>query len=261
MTTALAYAFIPPYSCGQDPEGNDIPSCNTTPSATPCCSKENNFGWRYLILTIGSVTALIFILRFVVFRFRESPKYLLYRGHDEKAAAVLQSIAKFNRQSCRVTIETFESLESDDDSQGSGAAMLGGGVKQLQASWAQKFRMELERYKLLFENFQIARLTVLVWLIYACDYWGFTLAGTYVPYIVKAKNSDLGITIQETYRDYIYIYLPGIAAVLIAVYLYDLIRGGRQITMILSSTLMAVSLFIFATLNSPASNIGLNVME
>lgn len=256
VTSALAYAFIPNYSCEKG-----LLSCNNPAHGPVCCSKDLNFGWRYLLLTIGSITALVFISRFVLFRFRESPKFLLYRGRDDKAAAVLQSIAKFNRQECRVTAATFEALTGDDDSQSSGAAMLGGGAKQLHATWREKLRLEGDRYKMLFSSFTMSRLTVLVWLIYACDFWGFTIAGAFVPKILASKGEALGQDLQETYRQYIYIYLPGIPAVLFSVYLYDLIRGGRQIAMIISSALMAVSLFIFATVNTPASNVGLNVME
>ena len=223
---------------------------------------ENNWGWRYVLLTIGSITVFIFILRFVVFRFQESPKFLLYRGQDEKAAAVLQKVAGFNKQETSISLATFESLAGEGDSVDSGAPMLGGGKKQLQASTWEKVKLELARYKLLFNSVAMTRLTTLIFLIYICDYWGFTVAGFYLPTIVAAKNSAAGATsLEDTYRSYVYIYLPGIVGVILGVLCYELPRIGRQTTMIFSSALMAVSLFLFSAINTFASNIGLNVME
>jgi hypothetical protein len=59
--------------------------------------------------------------------------------------------------------------------------MLGGGAKQLQTTWAEKLRLEGDRFKILFSSVQMTRLTLLVWLTYICDYWGFTVAGKTSP--------------------------------------------------------------------------------
>lgn len=58
-----------------------------------------------------------------------------------------------------------------------------------------------------------------------------------------------------------YIYLPGIVGVLVGVLGYDLPRVGRKYSMVISSGLMAASLFIFSVVNTEASNIGINAME
>ena len=140
-------------------------------------------GWRYLLFTIGGITLGVFFLRFVVFRFQESPKYLLYRGQDEKAIQVLHNIAKFNKRESTITTEVFAALTDEDSSMGSGNSshrpILGGGSKQTNSSFADKVKLELARYKLLFATATMARLTILVWLIYAFDYWGFSVAGTF----------------------------------------------------------------------------------
>lgn len=132
-------------------------------------------GWRYLY-TLGAITLLVFFLRFVVFRFQESPKFLLYRGMDEKAVQVLHNVARKNGMTCSLTLENLKALESEFDA-GRGNPMLGGGAKQLQTTWTQKVNLELDRFKILFSNFWMVRLMALTWLTYICDYWGFTVAG------------------------------------------------------------------------------------
>lgn len=138
-------------------------------------------GWRYLLFTLGAICLFVFFMRFVVFRFQESPKYLLYRGKDEKAVQVLHNIAKFNGRRSTVTMAVFAALTDEDSSVGSaetGKPILGAGSQQLKASFGEKLKIELVRYKLLFANAAIARLTILVWITYMFDYWGFSIAGT-----------------------------------------------------------------------------------
>ena len=117
----------------------------------------------------------VFLLRFVAFRFQESPKYLLYRGHDQKAADVIQKIAKFNHQTSSVSLESFESCGIEEVHVD--GPTLGAGDIQRKASMLTKLKLELDRFKVLFSTFAMARVTSLIWLTYICDYWGFTVAG------------------------------------------------------------------------------------
>jgi hypothetical protein len=67
------------------------------------------------MITLASITLFIFILRFVVFRFRESPKFLLAKGHDAHALDVIHAIAKFNKMPLpQLTLEDFAALEWAD---------------------------------------------------------------------------------------------------------------------------------------------------
>lgn len=281
---AIAYGFIPKYSCDPDftvtnDDGLVLKSCNITPPGEPCCRKADNMGWRYLMFTLGSITLGIFFLRFVVFNFKESPKFLVYRGQDAKAIGVLQHVAKVNKRECGVTLADFEALTAEDASTNSGTELFGSGDKQQNLSLLQKVKLEFVRYGMLFKGWQMARLTLLVWLIYICDFWGFSLAGEsrvlprsfdfrtnnasgyYLPSIFAAKNGELGLSIETTYRNYLAIYTPGIVAVVLGSMMYKVPVFGRQVTMLLSAALMAVSIFVFSAVNSQPANIGLNMME
>jgi MFS family permease len=185
ICSVIAYGFIPNYSCSPNFSEGDIalPSCKAVSAGEACCSRESNMGWRYLLFTLGGITLLVFFLRFVIFRFQESPKFLLYRGNDEKAVQVLHNVAKFNKRTCGLTLEALQAIERDYDSLHSNEPMLGGGAKQLKTTWIQKLKLEGDRFKILFSNPQMTRLTLLVWLTYICDYWGFTVAGTSTSYL------------------------------------------------------------------------------
>jgi hypothetical protein len=66
-------------------------------SGEPCCSISSNYGWRVCCGVLGAVTLTVFIARFFLFTFLESPKYLIGRGKEEEAIEVLHRIARFNR--------------------------------------------------------------------------------------------------------------------------------------------------------------------
>ena len=56
------------------------------------------------MFALGGLTLLMWFVRFFVFRFHESPRYLIGRGQDEEAVEVIHKIAKFNGKADRCTI-------------------------------------------------------------------------------------------------------------------------------------------------------------
>jgi hypothetical protein len=76
-------------------------SCQTN---TTSCTRANNMGWRYLVFTLGGLTLILWFVRFFVFRFHESPRYLIGKGRDEEAVEVIHKIAKFNGRAERCTL-------------------------------------------------------------------------------------------------------------------------------------------------------------
>ena len=124
-------------------------------------------GWRYTLLCLGALCLVIFFLRFVVFDFQESPKYLLYRNKDEKAVKVLHHIAKFNGRESGITVETFQTLDKEDRYNSSGVASdptLEDEALERKKTWKELVKLEFIRYKILFSTFTMARLTILIWI-------------------------------------------------------------------------------------------------
>ncbi|KAK0130044.1 hypothetical protein ONS96_000582 [Cadophora gregata f. sp. sojae] len=269
VCSGIAYGFIPKYSCAAD-----LPSCRSSSLAPgeACCRKADNYGWRYLMFTLGGIALGVFLLRFVLFTFQESPKYLIGRGRDEDAMKVLHNVAKVNGYECRLSMDDFRALEashgarSPSSPNGSGDAMLKDGVPGQTAVTAkppflQQIKNEFARIKILFSTSALTRLTILVWIIYAFDYWAFSVAGSFLPTILLRKNSKINVSVSETYRDYVIIYLPGIVGVALGSLMVYVPRIGRKWAMVFSAAMMGISLFLFSTVNTQASNIGFNLME
>ncbi|WVR07599.1 hypothetical protein IAU60_004641 [Kwoniella sp. DSM 27419] len=263
MASVIAFGLIPKYSCAPD-----LKSCSNSPA--PCCHRGNNMGWRYTMIVLGCITLTIFILRFVIFKFRESPKYLLTKGQDARALDVIHSIAKFNkRPPPGLTIEDFRALdfeESQRSSYGSSAPLTGrqgptsgnslaknvvvGGYRKLFGHLSALFREKI--YVWLFISLSIAYMSL---------FWSFSLAGYFLPLILRAKGVDANGSVADTYRSYVWIYLPGVTATLVAAFFMGFGRFGMKFIMIIAAALMGVALALYQLVGSRAGNIGFNAME
>ncbi|KAJ9636629.1 hypothetical protein H2204_005229 [Knufia peltigerae] len=252
----MAYMLVPRYSCQEG-----LPSCTVSSvdagDISKCCVKGDNLGWRYLLFLIGIITVVAFVLRSLVFKFEESPKYLVYRGRDQDAVRVLEYIAKYNGRECGLTLDMLEALNGEANVDDMDTPLPGTGMEEQKRSVSQKILAEFGRFKVLFSTFAMARLVVLVWVIYAFDYWGFTIAGAFLPTILSRKGRSLGLTVDETYRSYLFIYVCGIPGVLAGTLIY----GQRRLALLASSLLFGACLFIFTVVKDEASYIGISGLE
>ncbi|KAA8567134.1 hypothetical protein EYC84_010198 [Monilinia fructicola] len=261
VCSGIAYGYIPNYSCAMD-----LPSCKAKGlvPGTECCAKKDNWGWRYLLFTLGGISLFVFVVRFFVFTFQESPKYLLSKGKDEEALKVLHVIAETNKKVLNITIEDFRALDNTEEP---GSSVSASSEARLQGmapnglTLRQKIFREIRRIGILFRTRHSTRVTVLVWIIYAFDYWGFSVAGAFLPLILARKGLEHKATTSETYRNFVIIYMPGIIGVSLGAFMVKVPRVGRRLSMIFSSALMGTSFFLFSAINTQAGNVGLSVME
>ncbi|KAG5983934.1 hypothetical protein E4U55_006641 [Claviceps digitariae] len=268
VCSAIAFGFIPVYSCSPNfSEKNPLPSCRTAAEGVPCCGRSDNMGWRYLLYTLGALSFIVFFLRFAVFTFRETPKFLLYKGQDAKAIQVMQHMAEVNKQQCRLTLEHLQALGRDADSGVEDLASSSDSLipRQKRVSMFQKnsskFWRWLGRYKMLFGGLQMTRLTLLVWLTYILDFSGFTVAGFYLPRILALKNGAAHASLTFTYAAYIFTYAPGIIGVLLGAFVGRIPDFGRKWTMVLSSGLMGMSIILLSKADTIAKREGLFALE
>jgi len=93
------------------------------------------------------------------------------------------------------------------------------------------------------------------------DFWSFSLAGFFLPLILKAKGVATTKSIAETYRSYIWIYLPGVTAPLVSCLFMQMPRLGLKWAMVLGAGLMGLSLAMYQLVDSYEASIGFNAME
>lgn len=251
LASVIAYLLIPRYSCHLT-----LPSCQSVAFGVECCERSFNMGWRYSIFTVGAVTVIIFFARFVVFKFIESPKFLLSKGKDQEAIDAVLAVARFNKQDCDLTIQQFKEVEGD--------IQIPEPVKRKeQLTTEAKFKNAIASSNIseLFRSPVMIRLTLLTWVIYGFDSWGFSIAGAFLPLILRRKGLAMNLPIETTFRNTLIIYSCGVPGTLLSVALIEIPSMGRKWGMVVSSALMGISLCLFAVMDSSTAMVALNSVE
>ena len=157
-------------------------SCQTNAVS---CSRADNMGWRYLIFALGGLTLLLWSVRFFVFRFYESPRYLIGKGRDEEAVEVIHKIARFNGKAdqCTLTVEDLRKAvqEVSGEYVTPGAEAIG--AKKKKGLLSSSSQLSGEHIKALFATSKMAWSTSLLILIWGTIGLASTLYNSFLPFM------------------------------------------------------------------------------
>lgn len=267
VASAIAYgtAAKPAWRCA-----STLPSCAAIPSGQPknastCCTVDSNMGWRYTVIVLGCMTLAIFFLRFFVFKFYESPKFLLSKGQEEKAIEVLHKVAKFNRAPPpTLTVEMFRAIDETTslDSSREVSTHQPLNKRQTTKKALNNVVRGVSNLKALFTNPLQTFIFVLLAIAYMGDYWSFNLAGNFLPIILLRNEVSSGSgSTAETYRHYIYIYLPGILGAVLGLFSVQLPLIGRKWSLVISAILQGLAMAMYTQVYNTAGYVGLNAFE
>ncbi|KAJ4348012.1 uncharacterized protein N0V89_009384 [Didymosphaeria variabile] len=256
--SGIAYGTAAKWRCDVD-----LPSCKAVGAGEACCTVSSNMGWRYEVIILGCVTLFIFFLRFFVFNFYESPKFLLSRGREAEAIEVLHKIAKFNRAlPPTLTLDMFAAIDETD----SNVSVVPTGGPQTRAQTAKNvgrgFVKEFARLKGVFANRLQLFIFILLAIAYMGDYWSFNLASSFLPIILLRNNvSDGRGSVSDTYQQYIIIYAPGIIGALLALVSVQMPLVGRKWSLVFSAVCQGLAMAMYTQVENTAGYVGLNALE
>lgn len=214
------------------------------------CTRSENMGWRYLAITMGGITLLMFISRFFLFTMYESPKYLMSKGRDAEAVETVHKIAKRNGKTSAITLEDLSSLEPEGYQADTRAATA---IKRnLQ-------KLDASNVKRLFSSRKLAISTSLIMAVWAFIGLGFPLYNAFLPYIQAQKGVEFGDSnTYIVYRNNLIIAVLGIPGAIIGGVMVQLPRIGRKGTLSLFTALTGVFLFVSTTATSSNALLGYN---
>lgn len=94
------------------------------------------------------------------------------------------------------------------------------------------------------------------------DYWSFNLAGEFLPIVLLRNNVSSGQqTVTDTYRQYVYIYLPGILGAVLGLLSVQLPLVGRKWSLVFSAVCQGLAMAMYTQVKTTAGYVGLNALE
>jgi MFS family permease len=221
-------------------------------------------GWRYFVATIGIITFAMFVLRFFIFHLLESPKFLLHKGRQKQAVAVVHGIAHRNNTKTWLTSEILDKVASED---GEPTAFVAARIEGASAAALLRSKLQAlsgESLRPLFKTRTLALATTLIWFCWATIGMGYPLFNAFLPqYFAHHGDSADGQGIQSetspisdvAYRNYAITSVLGVPGSLLAAYLVDHPSPflGRRGTLAASTLVTAIFLFLFVAYGTTPS--------
>ncbi|CAO1603629.1 hypothetical protein XANCAGTX0491_007210 [Xanthoria calcicola] len=229
LATLVAWPLLGYRTCSAE---------QTTP-----CTRSQNFGWRYFMIAMGGFSMICFILRFVFFTLYESPKYLMGKGKDAEAVAVVHKVALKNGKTSPLSIADLENHNTEGHQGTDTAAVL---KRKLE-------KINLDHVRALFRTRKLAYSTTLIMVIWAFIGLAFPLYNAFIPYLLNSRGAAYGDgSTYITYRNSLIIAVLGIPGALLGGVLVEIPKFGRKGALALATTLTGV--FLFGSTTAKTSN-------
>jgi len=200
-----------------------------------------NLGWRYFVYTLGAITFVMFLARFAIFHMYESPKFLLSRGRQAEAVAVVHGMAYKNRTTTWLTEDILNEIGGTDELKDTTK------LSTAQILKAKASTFSGDRISPLFRTKKLGMTTALLWFCWLTIGMGYPLFNAFLPQYLSQGKGASGETVSnyETYRDYAITSVVGVPGSILACYTVDMKYLGRKGTMAIATCLSGVFLFLF----------------
>jgi hypothetical protein len=203
------------------------------------------------VYTMGAMTFVMFLARFALYHLFESPKFLLSRGRQAEAVAVVHGIAYKNKTTTWLTEEILNEIGGDP------AVVLDSQLAVKEILRRKMSSFSGERVAPLFRSRKMGLTTVLLWFCWLAIGMGYPLFNAFLPqYLHSAVQSD-----YITYRNYAITSIVGVPGSILACYTVDMPYIGRKGTMALSTMISGVFLFLFTVSANPNYQVAFSSLE
>ncbi|KKY34323.1 putative membrane transporter [Diaporthe ampelina] len=227
-------------------------------------------GWRLFVLAIGLITFGMFCLRFFIFHLFESPKYLLSRGRQSEAVAVVHGLAFRNGAKTWLSEAVLDAVVDGDDGDDDELTRSRGHAAVSALSTKSVIKAKLDefsgaRIRPLFSSRKLGLATALVWFTWATIGMGYPLFNAFLPQYLshsvgggdpspssstpprEPDPTDPTNISAETYRNYAILSVVGVPGSILAYFTVDSRSAflGRRGTLAISTFISASFLFLF----------------
>ncbi|PSK37844.1 hypothetical protein C7M61_003089 [Candidozyma pseudohaemuli] len=236
VTALISWGLISNYSCDD----------------TENCVREDNWGWRYFLFTIGGLSLVMFLARFLMPVY-ESPSFYLARGNDKKAVETIHKIAKINKKTVDLSISDLIAIDDIV-----GGKHHRGAFRENELLKSKIRRYNLSHVRQCFGSKRLAISSTLVITSWALIGLAFPLYNAFLPsYLEQRGLANAELSVATTYRNTLIVAVMGVPGAIIAGLLVEL-RTGRKGVLFVSLVLTGIVLFGSTTAKTPDSNLAWN---
>jgi hypothetical protein len=230
ITGFLAWGFMSNFSCA--------------PDATPeTCTRQDNMGWRYLHFTSGALVLIMALVRVLLFKMVQSPRWLLTQNRDEELISILDNIsAKHGRSH----ILTLKQLQDE------------GVVANTETSVWSATRLKMH-FKGLFQSRKLGWSTTVIMANWFVIGMVSPLYSVFLPFYLKSRGAVTGDgSNYQTWRDYAVNQVAGLVGPIVAAVLVETRSVGRRGTLAIGAAITMTLQFGYTQIKSEAQNLGVS---
>jgi hypothetical protein len=217
------------------------------------------------MITLGAIALAFGLIRILLFKIPESPRYLLSKGRDAEAVEAVNYVARYNGKPETLTLDMLEAIDvqlgntnvvtaQNTDSPGSSKPKKG-------LTYMQIIRESFKDYnannvRQLFAGRKMAQHTSVTFLIWLTVGIAYPLYFAFITSYLEANASyEAADSLNYTYMVYCIVSAVGVLGPVAAGFAVET-RFGRRWMMAISAVLTGVFLFAYTSVRTEASDIG-----
>ncbi|KAF3941855.1 hypothetical protein ABW19_dt0208666 [Dactylella cylindrospora] len=233
------------------------------------CPRSQNMGWRYLYITIATITLTLWTIRFFFFQLHESPKYLLAQGRDGDAIEVLDAIAKQNGRENIVSLNQLIAIEASirrarglpalpETGEEKSAPPRDGVFREAWCSFLKNCSVfSWKHVRRLFATKKLAFSTSMVMLLWVTLSISWNTYNLFLPVLIANQGIELGKpSLNTTYRNYALIGICQIPGSFVGGWLIERKALGRRGALGVASLFSGVFLFGYTQTKTQNASLG-----
>jgi len=192
--------------------------------------------------TSGAMVFVMSIARVTVIRLKETPKYLLGEGKDERMVEELQNLAAKYGRTCSLTKEMLAEC---------GTIRSAHGKSRLSVSEL------LIHFRGLFATKTIGISTLLIWLSWLLIGLAYPLFYVFLPSYLATRGAQFGnVSTYDTWRNYALVNISGIPGPMLAGHMANIKILGRKYTMVIGALITMIFFFTYTQVRNEPQNVG-----
>jgi len=182
------------------------------------------------------------VLRVTVIRLKETPKYLLTKGEDEKVVQTFHEIAAKYKRPCSLTLDKLQACGITKSTYGKTRYGPSEFVAHLRG---------------LFANRKLAMSTSLIWLSWTLIGLAYPLFYVFLPEYLASRGAETGEGGNYyTWRNYMITNTVGFFGPLLAGVMCNSKYLGRKYTMVIGALVSMAFFFAYTAVRTAPQNIG-----